>query len=63
MSSVVAATMAALVLVAGLIARPGEPTGTISLQYGWFIALAISIAGVAVALARMPAGRRKPPGV
>ena len=63
MSVVVAATMAGLVLIAGILARPGDPRSTISLEYGWFVALAIAIAGVVVALSRMPEGRRKPPGV
>jgi hypothetical protein len=63
MSVVVASTAAGLVLVAGLLARPGEPSGTISLEYGWFVALAISAAGIAVALSRMPQARRRPPGV
>lgn len=63
MSAVVATIIACLVLVAGVIARPGDPSGTISLHYGWFIALVLAIAGIANALARMPQARRKPPGV
>ena len=54
MSVVVAATVACLVLLTGFVDRPGEPSGTISLQYGWFIALVLAIAGVINALARMP---------
>jgi hypothetical protein len=63
MSVVVAVTIAGLILVAGFMSKPGEPSGTISLQYGWFVALAIAITGIVVALTRMPEPARKPPGV
>lgn len=63
MSAVVATTLAGLVLVAGWISRPGDPAGTISLKYGWLIALVLAVAAVANALARMPPARRRPPGV
>jgi hypothetical protein len=43
LTAVVALTALILVLVVGFISRPGEPTDTISLEYGWFLALLASI--------------------
>jgi hypothetical protein len=63
MSVVVAVALAGLVLVAGFVTKPGEPAATISLQYGWFAALALAMAGLAIALLRMPEPGRKPPGI
>jgi hypothetical protein len=65
MTAVVGMIAIVLVLYVGLVDRPGEPSGEISLNAGWFIAVggcALTIAGGA-----MRAGSterpRKPPGV
>lgn len=60
---IVAIFLTGLVVFAGLIQRPGEPSGTISLEYGWFIALASGLAAVAAGLLRHPPPPRQPPGV
>lgn len=56
-----------LVLLRGFILRPGEPTSTISLQYGWVIALlgaGLILFGALIHQAGTGSGRRrKPPGV
>src|SRR5205814_13948 len=53
-----------LVIYRGLISRPGSPSGQISLDYGWGVALLggilILVGSVARALESGP--RRKPPG-
>src|SRR4051812_37872263 len=65
MTAVVGMVAIVLVLYVGLVDRPGEPSGEISLKAGWFIA----VAGCALAIAggAMRAGSterpRKPPGV
>ena len=54
-----------LVLYAGLIDRPGEPSGQISLRLGWFLAL-LAIAAIIFGGALRASGTerpRKPPGV
>ncbi len=64
MTAVVAITALVLILVLGFVARPGDPMDTISLKYGWFLALAASI-GMVVGAAQKTAeasGPRKPPG-
>ena len=65
MTAVVGMIALVLVLYVGLVDRPGEPSGEISLKAGWFVALlgcALTVAGGA-----MRAGSterpRKPPGV
>jgi hypothetical protein len=64
MSSVVGVIVAALVFIQGWIARPGDPSATISLKPGWFVAMAASLVVVGAANARLPeaARRRTPPG-
>lgn len=53
-----------LIAYLGLIDRPGEPSGTIDLEPGWFLALGASLAVVATALAYLVRSyRRSPPGV
>jgi hypothetical protein len=64
MSVVVAAVTAGLVLMQGLVVRPGTPEGSIDLRFGWFLALAAALAAIVAALARLtPHAERKPPGV
>ena len=65
LTAVVSLTAFVLVLVMGFVARPGNPPDTISLQVGWFVALAATIGMVAGATRRASesARVRKPPGV
>lgn len=65
LTAIVAITAFVLLLIAGFVAKPGDPTGTISLQYGWFIGLAATI-GMLVGAAQRTSETvkvRKPPGV
>ena len=62
-ASAVAAIITALILVVGVIDRPGEPSGAIHLKVGWFIALGGSLLAVGAANARLMRRRsRRPPG-
>jgi predicted transporter len=65
LTAVVAITAVTLVLVRGLILKPGEPSGQISLDYGWFVALGAGILILVGALIRTGESDRgrKPPGV
>jgi hypothetical protein len=65
MTAVVAMIALVLVLYVGVIDRPGEPSGEISLQIGWFLALAGCLlevigGGLRAGSTERP---RKPPGV
>ena len=65
MTAVVGMIALVLVLYVGLVDRPGEPSGQISLKFGWFVAL-LAIAGIIVGGALRASGTerpRKPPGV
>jgi hypothetical protein len=65
LTAVVGMIALVLVLYVGLIDRPGEPSGQISLRYGWFIAL-LGIAAIIVGGASRAGSTerpRKPPGV
>ena len=64
-TAIVAITAITLVLVRGVIIKPGSPSGEVSLTYGWFIAL---VAGLVVLVGAVIhrsqfATVRKPPGV
>jgi hypothetical protein len=65
LTAVVGMIALVLVLYVGLVDRPGEPSGQISLEYGWFVAL-LGIAAI-IAGGATRAGSterpRKPPGV
>jgi hypothetical protein len=64
-TSVVAIAAAGIIFYTGVIDRPGEPSGEISLGIGWFLSLLGSILMIAGA-ASTAAGTekpRKPPGV
>jgi hypothetical protein len=37
--------------------------GSISLQYGWYLALLVSLIAFGAAIARLPRAAREPPGV
>ncbi len=65
LTAVVGMVALVLVLYVGLVDRPGEPSGQISLKYGWFVAL-LGIAAIIVGGALRASGTerpRKPPGV
>ncbi len=66
LTAVVAIIVVTLVLLRGLIVKPGDPAGQISLQLGWVVALVGSIlmlGGAVFHRARNDTGPRKPPGV
>jgi hypothetical protein len=65
MTAVVAMIALVLVLYVGVIDRPGEPSGEISLQIGWFAALAGCLLEVVGGGLRAGSTERprKPPGV
>lgn len=65
MTAVVAVVAIILVLFRGIIDKPGDPPGEISVDYGWGLALLgclLMLAG-AVWRSQESAPRRKPPGV
>jgi hypothetical protein len=65
LTAVVGLVAAALILYFGFLSRPGEPSGEISLQYGWFLAL-LGAALILFGGASRASGTerpRKPPGV
>jgi hypothetical protein len=65
LTAVVGLVAAALILYFGVLSRPGEPSGEISLQYGWFVALlgAVLILFGGASRASGTERPRKPPGV
>ena len=65
LTAVVGLTALTLILVKGFIFKPGEPTGQISLSYGYFLALIASILILIGAFVRSTeiGKSRKPPGV
>ena len=66
LTAVVAVTVLTLVVVRGVIVRPGDPPGQIGLGEGWFISLAgaiIMFGGAAFHRARHDSSDQKPPGV
>jgi archaellum biogenesis protein FlaJ (TadC family) len=65
MTAVVGLTAATLLLYVGVIDRPGEPSGEISLQIGWFTAFlgALTMAVCGAIRSTETGRRRKPPGV
>jgi hypothetical protein len=65
MTAVVGMIALVLVLYVGLIDRPGDPSGQISLKYGWFVALLGITAIIAGGATRAGSTERprKPPGV
>ena len=65
MTAVVGMIALVLVLYVGLVDRPGEPSGQISLRYGWYVSL-LGIVLIIVGGAMRAGGTerpRKPPGV
>jgi hypothetical protein len=64
MTAVTSIAAAGLIFYNGIIDRPGEPSGEISLKYGWFLAIvatAIMFYGSAVRASEFERAR-KPPG-
>lgn len=64
LTAVVAIVAFVLILVFGFVARPGEPSDTITLEVGWFIAALAAIGMILGAALRSTRGAapRKPPG-
>jgi 4-amino-4-deoxy-L-arabinose transferase-like glycosyltransferase len=56
MATIGAVIVFGLVVFVGVLDRPGGPSGTIDLEFGWFLALAGALGAVATALARVPGG-------
>jgi hypothetical protein len=65
MTAVVAVAALVLTVFRGVIDKPGAPTGEISINYGWWVALAggLLILVGSVWRSQESAPRRKPPGV
>lgn len=65
LTAVVAILAITLVVVRGVIIRPGTPPSEISLEIGWFVALAGALVMFfgAVSRSSQQGGPRKPPGV
>lgn len=64
-TAVVAVIALGLVILRGILIRPGDPPGEIGLQYGWFVALAggaLMLTGAVIRTSEVDRGR-KPPGV
>ena len=64
LTAVVAITAFVLILVMGIVAKPGDPRDTISLQVGWYLGLVSTIVMLIGAAQRSSetAAARKPPG-
>ena len=58
---IIAPVVVTLLLGCGLLYRPGTPSNTISLQYGWFLALGAALGAIATGLVRLPGRRHEPP--
>ena len=65
MTAVVAIAAFGLLLYAGIIDRPGEPSGQVELEWGWYVAMAGSILMLVGSSLRASEveRKRKPPGV
>lgn len=66
MTAVVGLTAATLLFYTGIIDRPGEPSGEIELEYGWYMAMAGAIGSAIAGAMRSNEGggrKKKPPGV
>jgi hypothetical protein len=65
LTAVVGITAFTLVLLRGVVIKPGEPTSQIGLGVGWWLALlgaAVMLVGAALHRGRQEPGARKPPG-
>jgi hypothetical protein len=65
MTAVIAIAALTFIIFRGLIDRPGQPSGQIGVDYGWFVALVGGLLILAGSIWRSREGsaRRKPPGV
>jgi hypothetical protein len=65
LTAVTALAVLTLTLFLGVIDKPGTPPGEISIDYGWFVALAggLLILLGSITRSRESSARRKPPGV
>jgi hypothetical protein len=65
LTAVTALAALTFTLFRGIIDKPGQPPGEITVSYGWFVALlgGILILVGSIWRSRESAGRRKPPGV
>jgi hypothetical protein len=65
LTAVTALAALTITVFLGVIDKPGQPPGEISIDYGWFVALAggLLILVGSIARSRESAARRKPPGV
>jgi hypothetical protein len=65
LTAVVGLAAVTLILVKGFVFKPGEPSGQISLSYGYFVALLASLLILVGAFVRSTeiGAARKPPGV
>jgi hypothetical protein len=66
LTAVVALAALTFIVFRGVIDKPGSPSGQISIDYGWFVALAGGLLILTGAIWRSREGggqRRKPPGV
>ncbi len=65
MTAVIAIAALTLIIFRGLIDQPGQPSGEIGIDYGWFVALvgALLILVGSVWRAQESGPRRKPPGI
>jgi archaellum biogenesis protein FlaJ (TadC family) len=63
-TSIIAITAIGLMGYVGLIDRPGEPSGQIELEYGWYVAMAGAILMLVGSVMRQQETeiKRKPPG-
>jgi hypothetical protein len=61
---IVAIAALGLVLYSGIVERPGEPSGDVSLRFGWFLALLGALLMLVGSVMRQSEteARRKPPG-
>lgn len=64
LTSVVGIAAIGLIFYNGIVDRPGEPSGAIELEYGWYVALAGTILMIVGSVLRQQETevKRKPPG-
>ncbi|MEA2293577.1 MAG: hypothetical protein QOE86_1216 [Solirubrobacteraceae bacterium] len=65
MTAVIGLVASTLLFYSGIIDRPGQPSGEISLSFGWFLAFlgALVVAGGGAVRSSEHERKRKPPGV
>jgi hypothetical protein len=65
LTAITALAALTFILFRGVIDKPGSPSGQISLDYGWFVALlgGLLILAGSIWRSRESAARKKPPGV